>query len=114
VDITKAYFMLPVHDMDRAVRFYCEVLGLTQKFASPEWTELAWRDATIALHGGGGGEPARWLGFEVADLDAALSEIESAGGRRGQERNEGGVRLVEISDSEGNRLTLGQQSSWAG
>ena len=45
MDITKTYFMLPVTDMDRARTFYRDVLGLTEGFASPEWTELTWRDA---------------------------------------------------------------------
>jgi predicted enzyme related to lactoylglutathione lyase len=46
VNITKTYFMLPVTDMDRAGTFYRDALGLTEAFASPEWTELTWgRDA---------------------------------------------------------------------
>ena len=113
VTITKAYFMVPVDDMDRAMGFYRDVLGLTQQFASPDWTELTWRDATIALHrGGGGGQRESWLGFHVEDLDAALAAIEAAGGRRGADRNEGGVRLVSITDTEGNALTIGGQPAW--
>ena len=113
VTITKAYFMVPVEDMDRAVRFYGDVLGLSVQFSSPEWTELAWRDATIALHRGGGGEQREsWLGFHVDHLDDALVAIEHAGGRRGAERNEGGSRLVSVTDTEGNMLTIGGQPVW--
>lgn len=36
--------MLPVGDMDRAVSFYRDVVGLTLEFQSPFWTELRWRD----------------------------------------------------------------------
>ena len=105
--------MLPVRDMDRAIGFYRDVLGLAMKFSSPDWTELVWRDATIALHGGGqADERESWLGFEVEDLDAALVAIEGAGGRRGHERSEAGTRLVSVTDTEGNALTIGQQSSW--
>jgi predicted enzyme related to lactoylglutathione lyase len=114
MNITKTYFMVPVQDMDRALAFYRDGLGLTLGFSSPGWTELAWRDATIALHlGGTAAEREGWLGFEVDDLDAAVAEIEAAGGRRGTERVEGGVRLITLTDTEGNTLTIGQQPAWA-
>ena len=113
VIITKAYFMVPVEDMDRAVGFYRDVLGLSLQFESPEWTELAWRDATIALHRGGGEEPrGSWLGFQVDDVDAALAAIEAAGGRRGADRFEAGARLVSITDTEGNAVTIGGEPTW--
>jgi predicted enzyme related to lactoylglutathione lyase len=111
--ITKAYFTVPVADMDRALSFYRDVLGLSVGFTSPDWSELSWRDATVALHGGGGSEAREsWLGFYVEDLDGALAEIEDAGGRRGEERTEGGVRLMSVIDTEGNSLTVGQQPAW--
>ena len=112
VEITKAYFMLPVREMDRAVAFYRDGVGLTVEFYSPFWTELRWREATIALHAGGtGDERDSWLGFHVTDLDAALAEVEAAGGRRGSERSEGGARLVAVVDPEGNAFTLGQDEN---
>ena len=49
VEITKAYLMLPVGDMDRAVSFYRDVVGLTLEFQSPFWSELRWREATIVF-----------------------------------------------------------------
>jgi predicted enzyme related to lactoylglutathione lyase len=110
--ITKAYFMVPVDDMDRAVGFYREVLGLAPQFTSPEWSELAWRDATVALHRGGERGRDSWLGFQVDDLEATLAAIEAAGGRRVRESDEGGMRLVSITDTEGNVLTIGGQPSW--
>ena len=114
MQIRKTYFMVPVEDMDRAVEFYGAVLGLQPRFASPDWTELAWRDAVIALHRGGTVAGAQgWLGFEVDDIDAALAEIEGGGGRRTGERNEGGVRLVTVTDTEGNSLTIGQRPDWS-
>jgi predicted enzyme related to lactoylglutathione lyase len=112
VDVTKTYFMLPVRDMTRAVGFYRDVIGLVLVFESPFWSELRWRDATIALHAGGSeGDRESWLGFQVADLDSALIEVEAAGGRRGAERTEAGARLVSVVDPEGNMLTLGQDTS---
>ena len=35
MEITKAYFMLPVRDMERAVSFYRDAVGLTVEFSSP-------------------------------------------------------------------------------
>ena len=87
VNITKTYFMLSVSDMDQAVGFYRDVIGLTVDFESPFWSELHWRDATIALHGGGTDEEREsGLGFHVTDLDAALAEMEPAGAQRGEEQ----------------------------
>jgi predicted enzyme related to lactoylglutathione lyase len=109
VEISKVYLMLPVQDMARAVGFYRDTIGLAVEFESEFWTELRWRDTTIALHGGGAGdERESWLGFHVADLDAALVAVEAAGGRRGEGRVEGGARLVAVIDTEGNPITLGQ------
>jgi predicted enzyme related to lactoylglutathione lyase len=100
--------------MDRAVGFYRDVLGLSLQFESPEWTELAWRDTTIALHRGRGEGPrGSWLGFQVDDVDAALAAIEAAGGRRGADRFEAGARLVSITDIEGNAVTIGGKPTWA-
>jgi hypothetical protein len=36
--------------MDKAVKFHCDVLGLTVKFESPGWTELVTGETTLALH----------------------------------------------------------------
>jgi len=112
VNLTKTYFMVPVVDMDRAVAFYRDTVGLAVRFVSPEWTELAWRDATIALHRGGATDRQGWLGFEVDDLDAALAELAAAGATIGETRNEAGTRLVAVTDPEGNVVTFGQQPSW--
>lgn len=94
--------------MDRAVAFYRDAVGLTVGFQSQCWTELSWRDATITLHAGGtGGERASWLGFHVTDLDAAVADVEAAGGRRGKERTEGDTRPLDVVDPEGNTFSLG-------
>jgi predicted enzyme related to lactoylglutathione lyase len=37
-----------VADMDRAVAFYRDTLGLPLKFASPHWTEFATGETTLA------------------------------------------------------------------
>ena len=39
-----------VADMDKAIAFYRDTLGLELKFASPFWTEFATGETTLALH----------------------------------------------------------------
>ena len=72
MDIQKVVFMLMAQDMDRAVAFYTDVMGLKVNYQSPDRTELAYGDAGVALHGGSDGEfRATGLGFTVADVEAA-------------------------------------------
>ena len=54
--VEKVYYMLMAEDMDRAVGFYRDVVGLEVKSTSRGWSELTYGDATVALHGGGTGE----------------------------------------------------------
>jgi catechol 2,3-dioxygenase-like lactoylglutathione lyase family enzyme len=44
------YAIKYVGDMDRAVAFHRDVLGLELKFQSPFWSEFATGDTTLALH----------------------------------------------------------------
>jgi catechol 2,3-dioxygenase-like lactoylglutathione lyase family enzyme len=44
------YAIKYVADMDRAVTFHRDVLGLELKFQSPFWSEFATGDTTLALH----------------------------------------------------------------
>ena len=114
VKVTKTYFMLMVDDMDRATTFYQKAFDLSGGFVSPEWSELSWRDATIAFHGGRGGDERRptGLGFEVEDLDAACAEVTHAGGTivtPPSDRAGEGIRLAEVADPEGNVLSVAQR-----
>lgn len=74
------YAIVFVSDMQRSVAFYRDVLGMSLKFDSPEWSEFATDGATLALHrseqeaaGDGGAElPAGRCrpGISVGNLDA--------------------------------------------
>ena len=39
-----------VSDMNRAVKFYRDVLGFRLKFESPGWSEFVTGETTLALH----------------------------------------------------------------
>ena len=45
-----SYAIKYVADMDRAIAFHRDVLGLELKFQSPFWTEFATGETTLALH----------------------------------------------------------------
>jgi catechol 2,3-dioxygenase-like lactoylglutathione lyase family enzyme len=44
------YVIKFVADMDKAVKFYRDVLGLKLKFESPDWSEFVTGETTLALH----------------------------------------------------------------
>jgi predicted enzyme related to lactoylglutathione lyase len=105
-------YMLMVHDMERAVRFYRDVLGLKVAFESPEWTELTYGSAIVALHGGGGGSYRKTgLSIQVRDIVTACKEIERSGGKIAlapQTRPGEPIKLAEVMDTEGNAFSLTQ------
>ena len=53
-EVRMSYAIVHVSDMQRAVTFYRDVLGLPLKFQSPGWTEFATGGASLALHGSRG------------------------------------------------------------
>jgi predicted enzyme related to lactoylglutathione lyase len=110
--LTKIYMMLMVADMGRAVAFYRDTFGLRPTMQTPFWSELAFGDAVLALHGGGSGTGRETgLGLEVDDLDAACSAVQAHGGqvvREPQDRPEEQIRLATVADTEGNQFSLGQ------
>lgn len=80
------YAIVFVSDMQQATAFYKDVLGLTLRFESPDWTEFETGGATLALHltdrpadeREPGLEPAgaSRVGFNVDDLDAFHKRME--------------------------------------
>jgi predicted enzyme related to lactoylglutathione lyase len=105
-------YILYVQDMARAARFYRDVLGLKVRVESPHWSEVAFGDAIIGLHGGGdGSRTITALSVQVSDVDAALEEIRCAGGevvdppvaRPGEP-----IRLARFADPEGNVVMMTQ------
>ena len=64
------YAIKYVADMDRAVAFHRDVLGLPLKFQSPEWSEFVTGQTTLALHAASPDKKAGTveLGFASDDL----------------------------------------------
>jgi catechol 2,3-dioxygenase-like lactoylglutathione lyase family enzyme len=98
-----------VADMDRAVAFYRDTLGLTLKFASPGWSEFATGETTLALHPGSLENPAgsTHLGFGTPDVHAFHQAMTAAGVRfTSAPKPLHGVTLAEFVDSEGARCSI--------
>ena len=103
------YAIAFVDDMDKAIAFHRDVLGLTPKFTTPGWSEFATGDVTLALHPALDGNPAGsvQLGFAVDDV----SGLYAARGDNGLDftsppREQSGSILARIRNSEGVEISL--------
>ena len=109
MELKLTYSIHFVANMDRAVAFYRDTLGLKLKFASPEWTEFATGETTLALHPASSENPAgsTHLGFGAPDVRAFHEALTAAGVRftRPPEPLHG-VTLAEFVDSEGARCSV--------
>jgi len=98
------YVMKFVADMENAVRFYRDTLGLPLKFQSPGWSEFATGDVTLALHPANEKKPAGSveLGFEIDGLETLHAQGVGSGLTFvGPLRREHGVLLGRFVDSDG-------------
>ena len=105
-------FLISAQDMERAVSFYRDVIGLDVRVQSPWWSELAYGTSIIALHGGGSGEfRATGLSFTVRDINAACAAVVRGGGivrSNPEDRGDEGIYLADLTDPEGNGFMMSQ------
>ncbi|MGH9023699.1 MAG: VOC family protein [Acidimicrobiia bacterium] len=104
---------LNVDDVEAALRFYSEVLGLVPRPDRPDFPfDGAWLDA-------GGqqlhlieGQPPPGLGqhfaLQVEDLDATVSELRGRGVKVSDPRPVGSSRQAFVTDPSGNLVELHQ------
>jgi catechol 2,3-dioxygenase-like lactoylglutathione lyase family enzyme len=98
------YVIKYVADMDAAVAFHRDGLGLPLRFASPHWSELDGGGVILALHLASAEKPAGWtqIGYRAEDLDAFHTEATARGVTfTNGPRDEHGQRLARFLDSEG-------------
>ncbi|SDH00533.1 hypothetical protein SAMN05216553_114176 [Lentzea fradiae] len=122
---TRTTTMLPVEDVERAGRFYSDVLGLESLRTGPDGTRffaLGQGDALGLRPAGKGAQtPHTVLSFEVPDLEGEISELEGRGVRFADydlpdfktERHIavlGDERAAWFTDTEGNILCLHELS----
>src|SRR5258705_586583 len=77
-----------VSDMDKAIRFYTEVLGLPLKVRfENHWAEVDAGPITIGLHPTGGSKPKKGGGtisLNVKDVESYVADIKSKGAKTGK------------------------------
>ena len=98
------YAIKYVGDMDQAIAFHRDVLGLTLKFASPFWSEFATRETTLALHAASPEHPAGevQLGFAADDLAAFHARRDELGLEFTQPPTEmHGMHIARFRDPDG-------------
>jgi catechol 2,3-dioxygenase-like lactoylglutathione lyase family enzyme len=101
-----------VADMDRAVTFYRDVLGLPLKFQSPGWSEFSTGETSLGLHAASEKNPAGSieLGFNVANLGKFHQEI-SAADETGFRRNPCTIRGLGRSPLQRRRANVKRRQS---
>ena len=105
------YAIKYVADMDEAVAFHRDTLGLTLRFASPFWTEFDTGGTTLALHAADDRHPAGnvQLGFRTEDLDG----FHAARGANGIEFTQEpmlmhGTRIARFLDCDGAETSVSE------
>jgi predicted enzyme related to lactoylglutathione lyase len=107
-----------VSDMDRAVAFYRDTLGLTQGMVSQWWSSMSVGDVQIGLHPPferGPTEIGRgWiLGIEVDDLRALRVRLESHGTACADYHDIPGGCVMDFTDPDGNPIQAMQNGASA-
>jgi predicted enzyme related to lactoylglutathione lyase len=103
-----------VRDMDAALAFYRDVLGLEPDYVSEHWTTFKTGECTFCLHltgtrEHGVGEPDPT--FMVDDVDAEHARLAEAGIEVTEIREPvPGTRVFDARDPEGNRFSLERRS----
>lgn len=111
MDLDHAYYWTA--DMDRAVAFYADMLGLSlTRREKDSWAEFDTGGAHFALHGVVDGQPAPLPGgtvvFRVEDLEATCRSLRDRGVMPEDEDGEvpGYARFATLRDPDGNPVQL--------
>jgi lactoylglutathione lyase len=109
-----SYVMEFVSDMDRAVKFYRDTLGLPLKFQSPGWSEFITGETTLGLHPASEKNAAGKIemGFNVPDLTKFYDEMRAKGVNfpMPPKKQDFGGMLAQFEDSEGAHVSVGAES----
>lgn len=95
-----------VVDMERAIAWYRDVLGLEPDYESPYWTTFRTGACTLALHRASAPLPPDPT-FLVPDAAAERDRLAAAGVEVSELREPApGVRVFDVRDADGNRLSI--------
>jgi glyoxylase I family protein len=97
-----------VCNMDRAVAFYQDVLGLELvRREGRDWAEFTVGDGTLALSGELAVAPQRGgatVVLRTGDIEALERRLAEHGVQRGRIAPMGGARMLELYDPDGNEI----------
>ena len=103
-----------VRDMDRAVKFYRDTMGLALTFQSPGWSEFATGETKLGLHPASEKNPAGKveIGFNVPDLKRFYEDMRAKGVRFSvpPKKQDFGGMLAQFEDSEGAYVSVGGEA----
>jgi predicted enzyme related to lactoylglutathione lyase len=110
-----SYVIKYVSDMNHAVAFYRDVLGLPLKFESPGWSEFATGETVLALHPASARNlpGAVELGFTVPNVEQSHRQMvaNGVGFSMPPTKQDFGGTLAQFVDSEGGFCSLGEQQA---
>jgi predicted enzyme related to lactoylglutathione lyase len=111
--LQSAYYLTT--DMDRAVAFYRDVLGLSVKLQNgSEWAQLFAGGASLALASpreGAKGAVGATVIFQVEDLDVTRRALEAAGSEIVESREVSHGRSLAFRDPDDNLVQLFQRAA---
>ncbi|MSO44898.1 MAG: VOC family protein [Thermoleophilia bacterium] len=101
-----------VCNMDRAVAFYCDVLGLelAQRFGK-DWAQFTVGQTDLGLHGELATAPHQGgatVTFRTDDVNALEAVLKAAGAPTSAIEDMGGALSLEFNDPDGNKLVAVQ------
>ena len=112
--ITALSFIIPVRDLEEAVRFYCAAFDLQEVFRNDRIVFVGTPGTDTALgilrdpeNAGSGPQHVGLHVDHAVGLDAAIRDVEAAGGtvvERGE--HQAGVPFARIADPDGNVLEI--------
>ena len=103
------YAIKYVGDMDAAVAFFRDRIGLTLRFASPEWSEFDTGATTLALHIASAENPpgSVQLGLGTPDLAAFHANAEAQGVVfTSPPREMHGTSIARVRDPDGAEISI--------
>jgi uncharacterized glyoxalase superfamily protein PhnB len=109
------YVIKFVGNMDKAVKFHRDVLGLKVKFESPGWSEFVTGETTLALHPASEKNPAGKveLGFTVPDVEEFYRDMSGKGVlfTMPPKKQDFGGLLAQFIDSEGAACSVSAEAA---
>ncbi len=120
VDFTVKMVKIPVSDIDRAIVYYRDVLGLQEEFSVPQygWSQFAVGNLPLCLYvpgmGGGRGVAGNCdsIHLSTTALGSTYKELSARGAIMpdGLHTGDDGTKFVDVHDPDGNIIKIAQAS----